>query len=458
MAVKTKSRAAADAAATFRAQAKAERDKLMDTTLALSADEVRNIEQASLALETRAASVANFTADDEIEDQGGLGDGILDPQARTAPGREESSAHRRHDQRIRTLRANIEDAFGGPNSLILALARQQVEPLNSRQQQIIAELRTITADGSGNSNAEVLLPLQQIESIFSMPNTVGGIYESARRFTVRGRTLRIPYLVQTDATGSNRPMAGIADVVIVGEAGLKTEFEPKFEQRLLTVYKYAGYTELGDETLADDMTGDLAPTIQTVIGGQIVNKINEDVTMDGTGTSMPMGAFHPNNPSLLKVTRKTINKFTVDDVFNMYARHVLGPDSKWYLHPSVVPQFMALTLAGTTLVTTTTDLRGKPVMMLMGLPIVVTPLMAVLGAQADVALGNAAFYALAVRQALTIESSIHYKFRNDVTAYRFFARAGGIPIPDGTYSYKAATSAKQWEVSPFVVLDDVVTS
>jgi hypothetical protein len=63
-----------------------------------------------------------------------------------------------------------------------------------------------------------------------------------------------------------------------------------------------------------------------------------------------------------------------------------------------------------------------------------------------------------VRTALTIQSSIHYKFRDDITAYRFFARAGGLPIPTSTYSYKSTASTKDYAVSPFVVLDDVYAS
>ena len=47
----------------------------------------------------------------------------------------------------------------------------------------------------------------------------------------------------------------------------------------------------------------------------------------------------------------------------------------------------------------------------------------------DLALINPAHYAVGMRQSLTVESSIHYRFRNDITAYRFFARAGPAPDP-----------------------------
>jgi HK97 family phage major capsid protein len=461
MAVKTKSREAADKAAKLRAEAQSLRSKLVDLDTPLSKDEIVQIEEQSKALEMRAAAIANFTPDEEIEDQGTNFD-LSTGELRSAPHREEEKKARSYADRVTELRNEVTEVFGGQNGLVLALAQSQgnVRSLTTRQARVVAALkemaqRTITAQDGNASNAEVLLPLQQETSIFQVPVEVAGIISSARRFAVRGRQLYIPYLKQTDATTSNRPMAGIADVQIVGEAGLKTEFEPKFDQRLLTVFKYAGYTEIADETLADDMTGELAPTVQNVIGGQIMNKVNEDLTFDGTGSSQPLGAFNDNNPSLYKVARKTTGTFKVEDVFNMYSRHVMGPQSAWYIHPSVVPQLFNMSLAGTTLVSYVTNLQGRPQMQLLGLPIIVTPLMKVLGLEGDVGLANGAFYAMALRQALTIESSIHYKFRNDITAYRFYMRAGGIPIPDGTYSYKAAGSVKEWVVSPFIVLDDV---
>lgn len=458
MPVQMKSRQANE----LRSQADAIMAELSDPTKSFTKDEVESRTSNMQALLQRAQTVAGYTAKDEIESQGG--DAEL--RAAAAPeGEIDSNGVRSYRKQMETIARRVEDAFGGPNSLLLALARQSVEPLNTRQREVMQSIRelqqrTITGETGNASNAEVLLPLTQVASIFTIPNQVGGMFDSATRYNVPGRTLRIPYLVQDGTQNVNRPLSSIANVTIVGEAQEKPEREPKFSQRVLTVYKYAAYTELGDETLSDDFTGDLAPTVQSAIGGQLVNKINEDVTADGTGSSMPLGAFADQNTALHKVIRATQNDFKVADAFEMYARHVQGPRSRWYIHPSVVPKLMGMTLDGTTLVTYMQSLTGAPQMQLLGIPIVVTPLVGLLGTQGDVCLGNGEFYAMALRQALTVESSIHYRFRNDVTAYRFFARAGGIPIPTAPYSYKRNTtsSANEYEVSPFVVLDDVYAS
>ena len=461
MPVQMKNRAANE----FKAKADQILAELADTTRSFTLDEIKKRQEEAQGLMLRAQATAGYTPEEEIAEQGGdtaLG-GKVRGRTQDAPDAAQEPESRSFKDEMKALHQRTVDAFGGANGFILALARRQIEPLTPVQQSVLADIRkvqqqrTITGVTGNASNAEVLLPLTQVADIFVAPIEVGGLIDSARRYTVPGRTLRIPHLVQTDGDVT-RPMASIANVGIVGEASEKPLREPVFDQRILTVYKYAAYTEFGDETLADDFTGDLAPTVQQSIGGTINNKINEDITFDGTGSSQPLGAFNDNNAALYKVTRKTNSRFTVDDAFQMYARHVMGPASRWYIHPSVLPDLMSLTLNGTTLVTFLPDLRGRPQMQLLGLPVVVTPLMAVLGLQGDVGLANGAFYAMAMRQALTIESSIHYKFRDDVTAYRFFARAGGIPIPTGTYSYKSAASVKEYEVSPFVVLDDVYAS
>lgn len=444
--LQNKSRAAAE----LRAQADAMRAELLDATKAFTADEVRTKTDAINALEQRAAAAAGFTPDAELARQGSP-----ELAQRSAP----EAAASADPADLATITKDVRAAFGGPNGFLLAMARRSIHGLTETQKRVAAQVeafhaRTIVGTASDATGGEFLLPLQQVNSIFTTQMGVGGILETAQRFPVAGRTLRIPYAKQTNALVS-RPMAGIANVAIVGEAAEKPEKEITFAQRLLTVYKWAAYTELSDEILADDFTGDLAPTVQAMVGGQIVNAINESVTIDGTGSSQPLGAFNGSNASLVKVERKTANKFAIEDAFGMYARHIVGPQSRWYIHPSVLPQFMSLAVGDTTLVTNLSS--GAP-MQLLGIPVVVTPLVSVLGTEGDVCLGNGAFYALALRQALTVESSIHYKFRHDITAYRFLARAGGLPIPDGTYSYKAANSAKTYEVSPFVVLDDVVAS
>jgi HK97 family phage major capsid protein len=471
MAVQQKRRDATE----FEVRPQAIIDELRDPTKNFTVDEIHKRADEVKALKLRAQTLAGFTPEDEIDDQGGE-DTLREqnllrrgtPEGRESPRDADQNGVSRRRQtafqaRQEELRQSITDAFGGMDSFMLAMSYKAEQPLDTRQQKVFDELmkfqkRTIVGTTGDASKAEVLLPLQQVESIFMVENAIEGIFSLARRYVMTGRSIRIPYLKQADGANT-RPMAGIANVSYHNEGQEKELREPSYEQRVMEAYKVAAYAELGDEILVDDMTGQLQSSVSGSIGQQILNFGEEQATYDGRGEANDelLGAFHPNNPALYKVIREDANDFTFADAVEMLARHVYGSKSRWFMHTSVMPRLLRMNINGT-LVTFQKDISGRPGQQLLGIPVVYTDAAPVLGNQSDVSLGNPDFYASAFRTALTIESSRHFKFRNDITALRMFARMAGIPIPDGTYSYKAAASTKVYEKSPFVTLDDVYAS
>jgi len=185
--------------------------------------------------------------------------------------------------------------------------------------------------------------------------------------------------------------------------------------------------------------------------------MNEDVTIDGGGTTAPLGALNSGNGSRLAVFRTNLNQITATDCFRMYARHTHGPNSRWFISRRAIEQLFALQTTNNTMVTWINNLRDKPQMVLLGLPVTVTDFLPAVGTTADISLVNPDFYAAGLRQALTVESSIHRKFEQDITVYRFVARGGGIPLPTSTYAYKMAAGVKVDPHSPFVVLDGALS-
>lgn len=441
----------------FRAKATEIRSELLDPNKDFLPEEVQKKLDAARAYDMRAQAAAEFTAEDEITRQGG------DDDVRSVDmnGDENNAEVRRTTEEIsKSMRLEIRSTFGSPLNYMRAIHGRI--GMNSAQEKLLKKIGTETRAilGDSASGGEYLLPLTQVAEIFQVANQQPGLMTYARTYNVPGRSLRIPYLIQDEGDNTlNRPMAGkIANVVIVGEGQTKPAREPKFGQRLMTVYKYAAITQFGDELLGDDFTGELPTTVTNAIGQQGVNKINEDVTIDGNGSSQPLGALNDANTALLKIPRQTAGTFTAQDAFRMYEAHTHGPNSVWMISRRVLSKLFAMQTANNTMVTFIRDLNNKPQMLLLGLPVIVTDLLAPLGSQGDVALVNGEFYAMALRQALTIESSRDYAFVEDLTTYRFVLRAGGIPIPTGTYAYKFAGGVKVDEHSPFVVLDDVLAS
>lgn len=438
-------------AAELREQAHALRSELANPTATFTAEEVEKRLSDIRAMEMRAQAAAEFTADAELSRQGG-DEGLVrvDAAAKTEFGGMKDA----QDE----VRKVLVEAFPNVGAYIRAVSKGAANEVEKAALRKVDQMtRTITGSTNGG---EYLLPLTQVPEIFSVSNAQPGLFQYARRYNVPGRSLRIPYLIQdTGSSILNRPMAGsIANVTIVGEGDTKPTREPSFQQRLLTMYKYAAITEFGDEILGDDFTGELPSEVAQAVGGQVINKINEDITIDGSGSSAPLGAFNANNTARLAVFRSALNQFTATDAFKMYEQHTHGPNSVWMISRRVLAQLFAMQTTNNTMVTWISNLRDKPQMLLLGLPVIVTDLLPTLGTTADVCLVNPDFYAMGLRQALTVESSIHYKFVQDITTYRFVARGGGIPLPTSTYAYKIDGSGNKVDPhSPFVVLDGALS-
>ncbi len=287
------------AAAALREQAHKIRHDLVDPTNSYTAEEVERMTSEIRSLEMRAQTAAEFTPDAEVSRQGGDADLV-----RVDAGSDRSEFAGMVDA-MTEVRSAIVRAFPNVGSYIRAATRGPANPNEAAAlKQVDLMTRTITGSTNGG---EFLLPLTQVPEIFSVSNQQPGLFQYARRYNVPGRSLRIPYLLQDEGTSTlNRPMAGkIANVTIVGEGATKPERDPNFGQRLLTMYKYAAVTEFGDELLGDDFTGELPAEVTAAVGGQVINKINEDITIDGTGSSQPLGAFNTSNTALLKVVRQT---------------------------------------------------------------------------------------------------------------------------------------------------------
>lgn len=439
----------------LRAEAEAREAELFDPKKRYEPAEAEKRAAEIADLRRRADMAAKFTAADEITRQGGDAD-----LTRLAPGSEDADVQVPAKQ-AELLRKRAQKEFGSIGKMVLALGKHR-QDITDAQRQVLTDLgnftRTIVGTASDPSGGEFLLPLQQEPSIFRVSNAQMGILNYGRRYTVKGRTLRIPYLVQDSATGASGvvtlPLSGgIADISIVGEGGTKPTAQPSFNQRLLTAYKWAAYTEIGDEVLDDDFTGELDQSVLDIIGTQVLNSMDDKMTNSGSGTSEPLAALHSSNGARLSIaSRASSGTISVADIFAMYARHTFGPNSYWSCSRYVIEALMKLTLAGTSLVSWLPSLREAPTPTLLGLPIRMNDFQPTLGTIGDLALINPDFYAVGIRTQLTMDVSTHYQFRNDVTAYRFVARAGGMPIPTGTFAYKATGTTKTDQHSPFVVI------
>lgn len=443
--------------------------RIRDTATPMTKEQFTAAKDEYDALNLRANMLAEFDADKEIARQGGDEDltraGIRKLASEDGPEVDEKRLTRSKgmEKRINEFADKVKGEFGDVRAFLgIAVAGnpgnrygQVGDKARALMTEAAALTRSIIGTAGDVSGGEYLLPLTQVSSIFSLSNVQQGIMQRARAYNVPGRTLRIPFLLQDDAAASttlDRPMAGnIANVTIIGEGSTKAVRAPKFGQRLLTVYKYAAYTQVSDELLSDDFTGELPSEFINAVGQQALNAVNEDITIDGTNSGEPQGALYPGAWNI-SVARNTGSTIKPDDLFNMYARHTHGPGSVWLISRRVVQALFAMSLTAASLVTFLKNLNETPQMMILGYPVVISDLLPTIGSTGDIALVNPDFYAFALRQALTVELSRDYAFVDDLTTYRFVVRAGGCPINPGLYAYKYSGTSGVDEHSPFVYL------
>jgi len=134
--------------------------------------------------------------------------------------------------------------------------------------------------------------------------------------------------------------------------------------------------------------------------------------------------------------------------------HFLGQQPIWLAHQSTMPQILQLNgPAGNASYVWIGNGRDAMPTTLMGYPIYFIENCATLGEEGDLILADWSKYVIGNRQPTTIDSSSHFKFRDDLTAWRCVSRVGGRPWLSDLLTLRDGTT----EVSPFVILDDGVT-
>jgi HK97 family phage major capsid protein len=314
------------------------------------------------------------------------------------------------------------------------------------------ELKTLVGDNTGSSGrGDYLVPPEHLSELLRAMGENQQFINRARRVPMNRRVVDFPRLAQTDGDNT-RPMYSFAAVVTIGEAAEKPEREPTFEQLVLTAYKYAAYVEASDELLSDSIV-DLPPVLATLLTDAIAYEYDRDgIRGAGDGSSRPQGFIGSN--AEFAVERGDANEIGLEDIFAMESR--LFGEGIYMFHPSAIPQLYGLTKDN--IVVWNGDASAATPGTLLGRELVRTHKLPTLGNKGDLCLVDPSFYLAGDLQRITIANSIHYRFRNDVTAWRAVFRGAGTPWPAGTFSSEASGGNKTWEVSPFVVLGDPAAS
>jgi HK97 family phage major capsid protein len=215
------------------------------------------------------------------------------------------------------------------------------------------------------------------------------------------------------------------------EAGDKSNATPAFRQIELNLKKLTGLAYVTDELLQDAVA--LEQVLMQAFSEEIGFKL-DDAIIRGTGAGQPLGVLAaPCLVTQAKETGQDADTFVAENAFNMYAR-LYAPsmaNAVWFINQSVWPQLfrmgLAVGLGGAPIFLPAGSIAGQPYNTLLGLPIIAIEQTDTIGDLGDVILADMSQYLLADKGGMQSASSIHVRFVNDESVFRFVYRVDGQP-------------------------------
>jgi HK97 family phage major capsid protein len=230
----------------------------------------------------------------------------------------------------------------------------------------------------------------------------------------------------------------------VEEGGEKPETEPTFGMVEMIVHELAGYTEITN-TLLDDSVINLINYLTRLFRSAWYWYTDKSF-IQGTGGKQPLGII--NDPSTLSVYRQTADTIEFQDVLNMESRMpaVFDNNAVWFITKQGRAALRGQTVTASSKELVLQEMYGDHTkgydMTILGKPAYLADgKIPALGSTGDVILGTWTWYYVGFRQDFSMDSSRHYKFRNNRTALRCSGRLDGqAAIPQAFVELDAATS------------------
>jgi HK97 family phage major capsid protein len=240
----------------------------------------------------------------------------------------------------------------------------------------------------------------------------------------------------------------------VNEADTLTATKPKYRQIELNLQKLIGLCYATDELLQDAAA--LEAVIMQAFPEEFTFRV-EDAIFNGTGAGQPEGIL--NSAATIQVAKASTDPsgpgISTTDVLDMW-QHMWGrsrPNAAWFINQDVEAALYPLTLGSGTAVVllyTPPGLNGNSsgFGQLLGRPVIPVEHCSTLGTPGDIILADLSQYLMIDKGAPQAASSIHVRFLNDETTFRFVYRV------DGQSAWNLPLTPKNGSnlLSPFITL------
>ncbi|MCH8055613.1 MAG: phage major capsid protein [Deltaproteobacteria bacterium] len=280
---------------------------------------------------------------------------------------------------------------------------------------------------------------------------VGVLSSRVLRIPISGNAngLRMPFVDEKSRIDGSR--WGGVQGFWVGEGVAPTKSKPKMGRVELELKKLAGLVYMTEELMAD------AAALEAFVTMAVTEELGfklDDAIYRGDGNAKPLGILSSDAPvSVAKESGQTLKTIVYENLIKMWARLTIRSraNAVWFINQDCDPQLDTLSLAvGTSGIPARFVVDGPDgVRRIKGAPVIPIEYCETLGTKGDIMLADMSQYLMIEKGGIQSVSSIHVKFEEGETAFRFILRTDGQPAWQKPLTPFKGTNT----VSPFVLLD-----
>ena len=214
------------------------------------------------------------------------------------------------------------------------------------------------------------------------------------------------------------------------ESGQMQDVAATFGRVALDAWKLTAFANVPNELVQDSALA-FEAFIRTSFP-EALAYFEDDAFTNGNGAGMPLGWRRAEATVVVaKESGQTADTIVWENIVKMYSRMLPQSLSRavWVVSPDVFPELATMALSvgtGGSAIWLNNGVAGPPATIL-GRPVIITEKVPSLGNQGDISFVDLGYYLIGDRQALTVESSPHYRFQNGETSYKFVSRVDGRP-------------------------------
>ncbi|WP_181787217.1 phage major capsid protein [Streptomyces phytophilus] len=255
----------------------------------------------------------------------------------------------------------------------------------------------------------------------------------SRARVVPMETLTVPYPM-LDSTSNASSVYGGVTAFWTEEGADFEESSPTFGRIMLMAKKLTLYSEIPNELFSDSVI-----SLEQFMSDSYPEALRwfEDVAfIDGNGAGQPKGFLNADAAvSVPKESGQAAATLQWENIVKAYARMLPSSIGRavWVAHIDTFPALATMALnvgtggSAVWMGTASHDGAGAPPMTILGRPVVFTEKVSTLGTVGDINFVDFGYYLVGDRQAMQMDTSIHYKFGKDKTAVRLIERVDGQP-------------------------------